>query len=362
MINYRKFSLFIFMIGFLLVLPKSYTNILDKQGHPRQEVVDIFRQFKGLLEENKSLLLINNEQSAASLRYVLTEDDFNKILDFQVSAADISLDSLNVIAQKIFLRPANLERKDIVEDDNKFSSYVTNDLWKLFAAIGDIGSIYPTQQKYMYMIINGSTVQNMRQRIQALINLMNESKVQIFPSTQLVFLSGERDLFPEETKAVLLNSAPLLQNPDWKGPATLPVTEDQAAEFIWDQALLPDALRKAQISFVKAKKTEYIDAKTGVKTFKRPTTADTVLKWIADFKPEPGACLAISSQPFVHYQEATTYGIFKKLGLLNKGFTVEAVGFDTVEKSGPFESLSKRAAVYMDNLARTIFTELSNKK
>lgn len=346
-INFRSF-IFIFGLFYfgLCSSHNCFARILDEEGKILRQVVDVFRHYKPLIDQCAEDI---------AQKKGLSKEKIDHVLNSQTPLSDISLGELNAIAQVVFLRPSGKERKDIKAENEQFLPYTDLTVLDLFSQIGDIDSLYPQKEAYPYILLNGSTVVNMRERLKTLIELVEQKKLHITPETKIVFLTGERDLFLEENEAQLMDPDPLKQDPSWSRPEILPVTEDQAAEWVWNQSMLPDALRKANITFVRAKK----NPKTGA----RPTTFDTVNTWVEQYKSEPGVCLSISSQPFVFYQEATTRGVFKKTGLLEKGFSVEGVGFGKDKNSeGFFEYFKAHIAVVLDNFARTIYTEVQNNK
>jgi len=319
-------------------------GIIDSNGVILPEVIEVFRYYKPLIEEKGSELY---------QKYNLSKEQIDYILHPDTDPATVSLASLNSIAQLVFLRPAYSERKDAVNDE--FLPYTDENVMNLFDKIGDIEDVYPKRNCYKYILINGSTVQNMRYRIETLVTFVESHKINITDSTEIVFLTGERDLFDTEDEAVLLNPFPFQLNSFWQQPSELPKTEDEAAEWIWYQAQLPIAIRNAKITFVSAQKKEVIDNQTGKVIKIRPTTYDTIKKWVDEYAPEPGCCLSISSQPHVYYQEATMNGLFKKMNLLAQGFLVEGVGIGNTN----FDAFKKNIAVILDNFARAIYTVVS---
>lgn len=326
--------------------------IVDSCGKVRPEVVAVFREYKKLICEHKDDIIKKTGLLASQIDH---------ILDNMTSQDDISLVHLNHIAQTIFLRPASMERKDTKGLREKYLPYTTKKVFDLFQGIGDIDDVYPSKNSYDYILINGSTVGNMRVRLKTLMDLVTSGKIILTPQTTLVFLTGERDLFPEEDEPLLMSSDLVKFRSDWVRPSVLPQTEDQAAEWIWNQTDLPEELRQAKIVFVRAKKKTEIDSKTGEVKVKRPTTADTVQTWIEKEQPTPGTCLSISDQPYVYYQQLTMTTCFKKAGLLDKGFSVEGVGLKHRSPQGDEAQFKENIQIVLDNFARTIYTELSLK-
>jgi hypothetical protein len=290
----------------------------------------------------------------------LSKDKIENILNPKTPTSDISLKELNDIAQVVFLRPARTERKDLKPFNAKYLPYTDHRVLQLFRAIGDIDSIYPKKKRYRYILLNGSTIKSMRQRVHTLVELIKTKKLILTPKTEIVFLTGERDLFPEENLEQLIGPSPLKLEPSWQKPSSLPRTEDQAAEWIWYQSQLPCSLRSAKTTFVRAKNKSEKDPVTQEIIIKRPTTFDTIETWIREEKPEPGQCISISSQPYVYYQKATTYHAFQKAGLLEKGFSVDAAGI--CHQNQTLDHFKENIAVMLDNLTRTLNEEVNTLK
>lgn len=347
-INFRSFSVIIRIFFFsLLFYQNSFARILNENGKVLKEVVEIFRHYKPLIEQYAEDIVQKKSLSKEEIDYILSS---------KTPISDISLTQLNDIAQVVFLRPSHTERKDIKPQNEKFLPYTNQAVLGLFHSIGDIGPVYPKKKSYRYILFNGSTVKNMRQRLKTLVELVKVGKLHFRKDTEIIFLTGERDLFPEENEAQLMDPEPLKQDPCWDKPSALPTTEDQAAEWIWNQTALSPLLRKAKITFVRAKKKTEFNPKTGETLVKRPTTFDTVQTWIQEKNPKPGRCLSISNQPFVYYQKETIQAVFKKAGLLKKGFSVEGAGFGSEDQS--LDKVKENIAVILDNFARTIYTEI----
>lgn len=318
-----SFQLRNFLFSLLLFFSwPLWAKILDDRGQVLSDVVAIFEQLQPLMTEQQQALLRSP-----------------------------TLEHLNCVAQQVFLRPAGLERKDIQQLDSRFRPYATSRLASCFKAIGDSGPIIPLRKQYNYILFNGSTVQNMRARLAGLIELIESGALHISDSTQLVLLTGERDLFETEDRKVLLDTAPLTQDPSWYPTQPWPKTEADALVWIFQQTQLPYALRHINKIFIRAPKNSKVD-KAGNITYVRPTTQDTLKAWIQQSNPKPGTCLSISSQPYVYYQAVTMRSCLANLKL--NGFEIEAAGYDQM-KPGEFD---KDLPIYLDNLARTIYSEV----
>ncbi len=140
---------------------------------------------------------------------------------------------------------------------------------------------------------------------------------------RLAFLTGERFLDPN-LEAPLFN-------------LTSKQTEAELMVHLWGKNHAASLMQNIPFTLVN---TPGRKGPNG--NWQRPTTKDTVLKWLS-YTPKPGKCLCISSQPFIGYQHTVlqTY--------LPKAFSIETVGAST-EKDLPL-------SVYLDNMARWLFQE-----
>jgi len=341
----KRYSVIVLLSFFMAF--SCFAAICDRDGKVLKDVVKIIRHYNPLIKLHKSTI---------ESRYSLSSEHIDTILDEKTPFSSITLSDINAIGQVVFLRKPGLERKDIVGQENSFLPYTTEDVFSLFKSIGDIETVFPCRSIYRYILLNGSTVMSMRYRIKTLFDFIEMKKIIITPETEIVFLTGERDLFDTETEEVLMNSYPLQLKDGWEKSVSLPTTEAQAAEWIWNQAQLPNALKDIKITFVSANKV-YVSDGAGCVVQKRPTTFDTIKAWIDGHNLQSGNCLSVSNQPYVYYQQATLYGLFKKSRLIEKGFTVDGAGMCTIHD---FESFKKQIPVILDNFARTIYTELNN--
>ncbi len=262
------------------------------------------------------------------------------------NSADIF--KLNDFAQQKFLRPKGAERLD----EKSLSHYkklcaglsvsVKEKILNLFKRLGDIDPVYPIHKNPNYICIQGSTIPSMRERLMFLSQLVDEQKINISPTTKIVFLTGERTLFKSETTAVLLNSAPFAMDPSWKAPHTLPDDEVGAAKLIWNQLKIVAPLRASQPLFVDAKKRN---------GNARAQTEDSTQAWLTSNNIR-GIVAMVSSNPFVGYQLEVMKLAIKKASLENE-IQVEGMGnAATIEG----QEIDISLGILLDNLARTIYT------
>lgn len=257
-----------------------------------------------------------------------------------------TLPTARAFAVRAFARPANSERLSDAARRRyaaNFAALQSGDVDALeadFVAAGFCAAVVPPRRTFDYVLLNGSTARNVRQRIDALAQAVTSGTVLLTPATKVVFLDGERALFAAETPAVLLDPAPYPREPGWRVPDELPTDERGMDEMLWGQMQLPTALRRQGITFVHAQK------RPGAA---RAETADCVQAWVRAHQPAPGAALVVSNNPFVEYQRRVTEVLLAQSGAAD----IEAWGL------GPAAELSAhdpatRLGLLLDALAGTL--------
>ncbi|HEB41658.1 MAG TPA: hypothetical protein ENI08_01390, partial [Candidatus Dependentiae bacterium] len=169
-------------------------------------------------------------------------------------------------------------------------------LMTVFDKLGTIKEIEPTHNYYNYALILGATVPRMRSRLQYLIELW-EKGVRFDSINVLV---GQRPLDPNlESPEILLdkNNTMIPFRKDWQLTGDLPTTEAEAAKLIFEQSPLPAEWDNLSVMFVDTPMQP-----TGTGKLRRPTTQDSIIYWLKT-DPKPGSILAISNQPYAHYQD-----------------------------------------------------------
>lgn len=251
------------------------------------------------------------------------------------------------IGQEIFKRPDRFERLDSKSKNwyhNRISLLSSEErvrLKSLFQALGDLDEVLPKSKEFKYILLNGSTVPNMRKRIHFLSEAIKNKKIELKSQTQIVFLEGERELFSSETRDVLLSASPFKQNPSWIIPSPLPTDERDAAVMVWNQLDLPSEMRSHPPIFIHAKKKEGAN---------RAETEDCVRDWIQKYHPTPGKALVVSSNPFVYYQFLVTQLFLKKFNV--QGVQLEAIG-SAMKINDNSEEVS--LGILLDTLSRNLF-------
>ncbi len=251
---------------------------------------------------------LNTGQTIAGFR----KSDLEKVLSITGVTYDGSIDDLVKATQKSWLRPNNKERWEIGE----IFEQKNEELLPLFKKMGLVDECKNIADRYDYIFFMGSTIMNMQERMETLKNIL------IKPTSykDIVFLSGARDLTElEKEEAARL------------GWSSIPRTEAQAAPFLCsDQGIVMD-----KVVLIDAPKVQQSDG-----TWRRPTTADTVEKWLQT-KSAAGSIVIISSQPFCHNQKVVVES------LVPEDFIVDVVGAKAPENT--------KIAVYLDTIARTLY-------
>jgi hypothetical protein len=235
------------------------------------------------------------------------------LLDLMGLPHDYSLKSIVRMTQGRWLQ-ANKERWQFEPLEEYRLAYML----PFFRNLGCIEETSAERNAYDYALVLGGYYTRAELRIGKLIKEW-ERGVRF---RRIVFLTGERFLDPETEKQFPCK------------------TETDLMLHLWEKHA-PAALKNTPLIVVDTPGHRNKDG-----SWRRPTTKDTVLHWLK-MAPQPGACLAISSQPFVGYQHSviSTH--------LPSSFSLETIG--VAEENLPL-------SVYLDNLARWLFQEQARRK
>ncbi|MCB9808326.1 hypothetical protein H6770_03655 [Candidatus Peribacteria bacterium] len=237
---------------------------------------------------------------------------------------DGTLKSIRDATQEAWYQAGKLraEIKDTVEQGQ-----LHNDVVGHFSQLGMMHAV-ESEGSYEYALLLGATVAAVRKRLAFLRTQWEKGLL----FKELVLLGSERDLIPEkEGHDVLFNPKnaelpfPEVRAKTAEAP---PRNEIEMMEMVCQQADFPWDNRVRV---------------TPVRTPGRANTSVTVQQWLKDAQPEPGTCLAMSSQPFVSFQ---TLVVEKELKKHNNRFSVDGIGY---------ASLTLPVATYLDNVAKVIY-------
>ncbi|MDF2965778.1 MAG: hypothetical protein K0Q51_1166 [Rickettsiaceae bacterium] len=329
----KKILLIIHSVLYILIAEALADNYyVNEDLTPNSELVALFRAFKPLLQDCSAV-------SKEKLEYILNDN---------TPASKISVYDLYKIANEKFKMPRSLKREDAKSFNQKFLPYDSNKVRRFICDLGDCETIYPKINKPIkYILIKANTINRTRKRVHFLAELVITNKIQITPAAEIVFLTGDRDLYPEEkSEEVQFFDNKYSFDKKWKAPNKLAENEHELAKIVWSQISMPQVLRDAKITFIKAGKKTSIDPKTGKTLITRPYSVDTIVKWLSDNNIKPGHCLAISNQPFVKYQEL----------VIKRGFIHQKAHGFTVEGVGPAKAKNDyMLAIYLDNVTRNLY-------
>ena len=279
---------------------------------------------------------------------------------------DGSLIQMNEIAQKKLLRKPGQERWDM---DKEAYTDKKEQILPILDEIGLLQEKKPSRHNYDYILVLGALVNRMRDRLQFLDKIWPSLDKQTQKNIKIAFLVGERTLDPtQENTEVLLNEpmSPVPFRSGWVAPQTLPKTEKEAAEFLWDQIITNKDLKK------KKDQEEVLFVNTPQKGDppKRPTTVDTIFYWINSqqnpkfLRPkytqfwdssvplDKARYLVISNNPFILFQHKVVQNSLRKKGIINA--TIETVG-SAADTTVPL-------SVHLDNVARILYEEVASVK
>jgi hypothetical protein len=197
----------------------------------------------------------------------------------------------------------------------------------------------------------GATLSTVRKRL-AYLNAQYEAK-NLSTTTPVYLLTGERKL--DET----IGETPLnLMKPqngiipfrnDWKTPADTPLEEGQMIKLVFNQSR-HTALEEASIRYV------YSPKGTGL----RATRQTTIIQWLKEFSPLTGHYIAISSQPYIMYDESVIRRVLLQSG--RPDICVSVVG-PGMQAKAPTETESLHQALnLLNNLSRILYELLEIQK
>jgi hypothetical protein len=197
---------------------------------------------------------------------------------------------------------------------------------KIIDAMGNIQAVYPKKRHYQNALILGASIQAVRNRMAFLIQEYEKG----LRVNEIIILGSDRPLDSEkESLDILLDkyNGTLLFKENWHLTADSPNTEFEMMKVIYHQTEFPEGFDKIKVTFIR---TPHAKASTN----------ELVMAWL-ETNPNTKNTLAISSQPYVAYQDA----VLKT----HLDFNIETIG----RQAHPNTLLS----VHLDNIARTLYQE-----
>ncbi len=217
--------------------------------------------------------------------------------------------------QQIWCRPQGSERSELAP----IFTDKLEECMELFNLLGLCNDVYPRSRNFKYGLVLGSTAKQMAERLDFLEKLIASEAMIV---EKLVLLAGARELWTEDyeyLEQVITNTQ------DCKTEA------DALSALLKNTSSFP-RLKELPIALIDSQ------AEAGDS---RPRTINTVRDWIAT-QPLPGACIALSTNPYIPYQDLTLRTA------LDSRFTLETCGpVDQEDRAS--------AALCFDSLARWIW-------
>lgn len=179
-------------------------------------------------------------------------------------------------------------------------------LWPLFDQMGMLREVKPSKTHYDTVLIFGALLNRVQDRVEYLIQTG-------ITYDNLIFLTGERPLLDVEKEKL-----PALE------------TESQMVEWVYSHSAL-----NSPALFINVP----------MKGTQRPNTLDTITSWL-ETNPLPASYIAISNQPYIHYQGA----------ILNRTVPFE------VEIAGPSLLGNPSVDLMLDTLAKELIFKQGDPK
>lgn len=274
--------------------------------------------------------------------------------------SDATIEELNAIAQKYFLRPKKSERLD--EKARSFYESVyqglgptredkVHEVMSSFKTLGYSDAVYPEHVSPRFVLIQGSTLSNMANRLRFTSQLLESGKLKP-QDTEFIMMAGERKVFPNEvTRENLAKIDPGLANEGEDLP-DLPGECECAQWLVSHLDKFAPALGAQKVKLVCASKQ---------KASGRAETSDAAQQFFSRLTPQDkGEILIVSSNPFVDYQAKTFMLALRKSKKVDPNvFQVVGVGS---QGGYPDVPIYVQMGVFLDNLARSLYVETQLRK
>ena len=260
---------------------------------------------------------------------------------------------LNTLGQKYFLRPSHLSRLQPPELTDYYmktlfkgrsadeTSATCKKIYHLFVEGRYIAPIFPTCQTPANILILGATMMVIWKRIAFFNELVRTHKITLSDSTTITLCIGERTI--ETYEQADLHK---VHNDHNHLLATEITDEVEGGKSLLEIFPFCDAVKRESIHVAIGR------AQPGKKT---ATTGDNISTWLSMPYHYDGSTLVISSNPYVEYQTEAIRLCFAQHNHCSHLFSqVESAGFGSHLTADTFTI--KDTGVYLDNIARTLFT------
>lgn len=233
-------------------------------------------------------------------------EPLKNILNLTGIPEDLPLDEIVALTQKEWL--SSVERAKAT--DSPELTQIQPSILEQARALQMIEALEPKNNHFSSVLITGSKVLVFEKRLKTILE-------RAITFDTLYILSGERKLDQDEIDALILMGSDATD-------------EREMMAFITEKRIA-EASSDIHFEIIKAPKKEGAP---------RATNVDTYKAWLASEKnPNPAPILLVSSQPYGHYQL-----------VIAKDLLPEEIELLAIE------STEKRAIIYLDTLARILYT------
>jgi hypothetical protein len=269
---------------------------------------------------NNNLLIVKGKPSALLMQIMSIVTSQEK---------DWGLQDIHEYAQQNFIRPAGLERWQVIPNPDYEAK--KEELLPLFKKLGFIGEVWPQKTVYDHITVNGGSVFDMPARILWLDKCWQKG----VRASTISILEGQRLLDSAEENILKTHLLPHMYNKS-------SLTEADATRLLWENLVQEPDLKQKEIAFFS------LPVRADLKTPKmyRPTTKDTYVALLEKF-PASSSILSISNNPYIYYQHQVFLKVLEEQN--KKNFEIETVG--PANPSREEDTITN----YLDTLARCIY-------
>jgi hypothetical protein len=260
------------------------------------------------------------------------QEPFTKLLEILGlnQAVKANIFTINTWAQKKLLRQG--QRWDLQ------SQQFENLRFKIIPLLEQLGFIHAVDahfKNYQGALVIGALLPAVRIRLAYLVKLWQQGA----RFDHLYFLTGKRPVEPHYENLQAYNndeSSPLKIDKNWAKPSSLPQTEYEMIQLVWQQAEIPETMRRTvKVHFIDAPMV--IDEFSGMPLYLN--IEETIKTWLQT-DPLKGLYLVATNAPHILRHD-----------LLLRSIAPSHYKFDTVGA----KAHQKELAILLDELARMIF-------
>lgn len=317
------------ILFFLTILTALEAKIIEK-NRINSATMEIFKKFIPIYTQEE-------------------QESFNSLNPYDIKN---TVEKLNKLGQKYFLRPGHLSRLQPPELTEYYSKTLfpgssieeiealCKVMYDLFEQSEYLQPILPAYKNPQSILILGSTIMNMWERITFFNEMVERGIITISESTKIIFCVGERSLVDYEIKDLQRLEALHSFSSEEK-------IEDErtAGQVILKIFPFSSKIKEANIRIIMTEKKPNAP---------RATTADTIEAWMRSDLFNENNILVVSNNPYVEYQTETVL-----LSLISQKFIIEESSLDQMgfgSRLTPETFTIKDVGIYLDNLARTLYT------